>query len=439
MPRLSSAAQHKGKGSGKATPPASPPTKRGLSKAAKRAATIAAKNAEDREAEAQDDDDEEDKVSSDMDSDRNDGTDGSSSAGSDISEDTKAELVKLIAHRRAAKKRKLSQNSTSAVVTAAAARVSIDKAARTKTRVDSSAKKAKRKAALSSDEDDEESHDVVELPAVPAKTRRIRTTVNKLISWLSKSSFTLLPTSLPAFALAEGHLSLVYTAALLTVSAWYPPGAQPTCKMYLGLLEVVQRSLPQLFTGSPDNLPIANLHVFEIMTNFKAQLDQAFRNVEGQQVLPVIDLTFSAFITQLCADGHAFDPVAAVVKLMSALSNSMVAKKTKKSITTAATVPAPPPLCYRTNIRSSGSSSSNSSTSAGSSRIQSGAKSSACSAVSRSSSTAARCSGRVSSAAPAPIGEPKATMLRTARPRTQRSRLGSTTAKLRHDLRSPAR
>jgi hypothetical protein len=100
--------------------------------------------------------------------------------------------------------------------------------------------------------------------------------------------------------------------------------------MYLGLLEVVQRSLPQLFTGSPDNLPIANLHVFEIMTNFKAQLDQAFRILEGQQVL--IDLTFGAFITQLCADGHAFDPVAAVVKLMSALSNSVVARKTKTSI-----------------------------------------------------------------------------------------------------------
>jgi hypothetical protein len=190
--------------------------------------------------------------------------------------------------------------------------------------------KAKRKAALSSDEDDEENHDVVELPAVPAKTRRIRTTVNKLISWLSKSSFTLLPTPLPAFALAEGQLSLVYTASLLTVSAWYPPGAQPTYQMYLGLLEVVQRSLPQLFTGSPDDLPIANLHVFDIMTNVKAQLDQAFRNLEGHQIL--IDLTFRAFTTQLCADGHAFDPVAAVVKLMSALSNSVVAKKTKKSI-----------------------------------------------------------------------------------------------------------
>jgi hypothetical protein len=330
MPRLSSAAQHRGKGSGKDTPAASPHTKRGLSKAAKRAATIAAKKAEDREAEAQDDDDEEDKVSSDMDSDRDDGTDGSSSDGSDISEDTKAQLVKLIARRRAAKKRKLSQNSTSAVVTAATARVSIDKAARTKTRVHSSAKTAKRKTALSSVEDDEENHGVVERPAVPAKTRRIRTTVNKLISWLSMSSFTLLPTPLPAFTLAEGHLSLVYTAALLTVSAWYPPGAQPTYMTYLGLLEVVQRSLPQLFTGSPDKLPIANLHVFDIMTIFKAQLDQAFRDLEGQQVL--IDLTFSAFITQLCADGHAFDPVAAVIKLMSALSNSVVAKKIKKSI-----------------------------------------------------------------------------------------------------------
>jgi hypothetical protein len=93
MPRLSSAAQHKGKGAAKATSPASPPPKNGLSKAAKSAATIAAKKAKDREAEAQDDDGEEDKDSSDMDPDREDGTDGSSSAGSDISEDTKAELV----------------------------------------------------------------------------------------------------------------------------------------------------------------------------------------------------------------------------------------------------------------------------------------------------------------------------------------------------------
>jgi hypothetical protein len=52
--------------------------------------------------------------------------------------------------------------------------------------------------------------------------------------------------------------------------------------------------------------------------------------LEGQQIL--IDLTFGAFITQLCADGHAFDPVAAVVKLMSTLSNSVAARKTKTSI-----------------------------------------------------------------------------------------------------------
>jgi hypothetical protein len=318
MPRLSSAAQHKGKGSGKATPPASPPTKkRGLSKAAKRAATIAAKKAEDREAEAQDDDDEEDKVSSDMDSDRDDGTNGSSSARSDISEDTKAELVKLIAHRRAAKKRKFSQNSTSAVVTAAAARVSIHKAARTKTRVDSSAKKAKRKAV----------DDV--LPAIPARTMRVRASVNKFISWLSKSTFTLLPAPLPAFNRAESHLALVYTAALLTFSGRVPQGSKVRhdYEAYLSLLDVVQRYLPQLFSETPEALPLANLHVFDTMLGFKAQLDEAFRMLEGQQGL--IDLTFSAFTTRLCADGDAFDPLAAIIKLMSSLSNSVLAKQTK--------------------------------------------------------------------------------------------------------------
>jgi hypothetical protein len=379
--RSSSAAKRKGsrKGSAKAAPP---PPKQGLSKAAKRAATVAAKKAKDREVEDQDDasdgSSEVDEESGDKDSGGDDGTGSSSSSGSDISEDTMA-LVKQIDDRRAAKKRKLAGKST-AVVTASAAKTSVDKAARKalsndaavakekrkksrdtlgriiakigtgtvaekaslkisglpKARKATSSKKDKRKAPSSpeaepsSDEDGEEDDDVVELPAVPATTRRIRTTVNKLISWLSKSTFTLLPTPLPAFALAEGHLSLVYTASLLTASAWYPPGAQPTYEMYLGLLEVVQRSLPQLFTGSPDNLPIANLHVFEIMTNFKAQLDQAFRILEGQQVL--IDLTFGAFITQLCADGHAFDPVAAVVKLMSTLSNSVAARKTKTSI-----------------------------------------------------------------------------------------------------------
>ena len=378
----SSAAKRKGshKGSGKTGPPHSKQVK---SSAQKRAATIAAKKAKDSEVEeedeaAGDDSSEEEKGSSEQDSGCEDGTEGSSSAGSDISEDTMA-LVKQIDDRRAAKKRKLAGKST-AVVTASAAKTSVDKPARKalsndaavakekrkksratlgriiakigtgtvaekaslkisrlpKARKATSSKKDKRKAPSSpeaepsSDEDGEEDDDVVELPAVPATTRRIRTTVNKLISWLSKSTFTLLPTPLPAFALAEGHLSLVYTASLLTASAWYPPGAQPTYEMYLGLLEVVQRSLPQLFTGSPDNLPIANLHVFEIMTNFKAQLDQAFRILEGQQVL--IDLTCGAFITQLCADGHAFDPVAAVVKLMSTLSNSVAARKTKASI-----------------------------------------------------------------------------------------------------------
>ena len=169
-----------------------------------------------------------------MGSEGEEGTDSSSSAGSEISDDTHDELVRVMqvtmAARKADKKRKKTGTPT-AVVTAAAAKVSIDKAAQkalrngiaaaaekrkksrdtlskiiaridtgtvartaspqvsgvTKTRDDSSAKKPKRKAALSSDEDDEENHDVVELPAVPAKTRRIHSTVDKLISWLSKS------------------------------------------------------------------------------------------------------------------------------------------------------------------------------------------------------------------------------------------------------------
>ena len=376
--RLRSASATKRKGSiGGSAKAASTSAKQGKSSAEKRAATIAAKKAKDSEVEPEDDAGEEssedDKENSEKDSGGDDGTDGSSSTGSDISEDTKEELLKLITARKAAKKRKVSPTSA-AVVTAAAAKVSVDKADQrarrndasvaeekrkrsqvklgkiiaslgsgtvartaspqdsgvTKTRDDSAANKPERKAALPSDDDDEENHDVVELPAVPVKTRRIRRSVDMLISWLSKSTFTLLPTPLPAFTLAEGHLSLVYTASLLTVAARFPPGAQHTYETYLGLLDVVQRSLPQLFTGSADKLPIANLHVFEIMTMVKAQLDQAFRNLEGQQVL--IDLTFSAFVAQLCADGHAFDPVAAVIKLMTALSHAVVAKKTKKSI-----------------------------------------------------------------------------------------------------------
>ena len=372
--RLRSASATKRKGSiGGSAKAASTSAKQGKSSAEKRAATIAAKKAKESEVEPEDDAGEEssedDKENSEKDSGGDDGTDGSSSTGSDISEDTKEELLKLITARKAAKKRKVSPTSTA--VTAAAAKVSVDKADQrarrndasvaeekrkrsqvklgkiiaslgsgtvartaspqdsgvTKTRDDSAANKPKRKAALPSDDDDEENHDVVELHAVPVKTRRIRRSVDMLISWLSKSTFTLLPTPLPAFTLAEGHLSLVYTASLLTVAARFPPGAQHTYETYLGLLDVVQRSLPQLFTGSAEKLPIANLHVFDIMTMVKAQLDQALRNLEGHQAL--IDLTFSAFVTQLCADGYAFDPVAAVVKLMTALSNSVVARKTK--------------------------------------------------------------------------------------------------------------
>ena len=385
--RSSSAAQRKGprKGSAKAAPP---PPKQGLSKAAKRAATVAANKAKDREVENQDDSGEEeasekDKDSSNKDSGGEDGTDGSSSAGSDISDDTREELVKLIAERRAAKKRRFARTST-AVVTAAAAKVSVDKAARKarsndvavaeekrkKSRVTlgriiakigtgtvaekaglkisglpiahkgTSSKKGKRKAlsspeaASSSDEEGEEDHDVVELPAIPAKTRRIRKSVDKLIGWLSKSTFTLLPTPLPTFTRAEGPLALVYTASLITVSARFPQGAgsrfRHNYESYLSLLDVVQRYLPQLFADTPAALPDANLYVFDTLIKIKAQLDEATRMLDGQQGL--IDLTFGSFTTQLCADGDSFDPLAAIVKLMASVSSSVLAKQTKNEI-----------------------------------------------------------------------------------------------------------
>ena len=277
MPRLTSAAHRKtgspkGKGSGKKAPP-----KQGLSPAQRRAATIAAKNAKNLvEAEdycqAGEDSSEQDTESSEKESGGDDGTDGSSS-GSEISEDTHAELVKVMAARKAAKKLKT--------------------------------------------------------PGSSARTRRVLASVNKFISWLSKSTFTLLPAPLPVFNRAESHLALVYTAALLTFSGRVPQGSQVRhdYETYLSLLDVVQRYLPQLFSETPEALPIANLHVFDTMLEFKAQLDEAFRMLEGQQRL--IDLTFSAFTTQLCADGDAFDPLAAIVKLMSSLSNSVLAKQTK--------------------------------------------------------------------------------------------------------------
>ena len=85
-----------------------------------------------------------DKESGDKDAGDEDGTESSSSAGSDISEDTKAELVMLIADRRAAKKRKLSLTSTDAV-TASAAKVSVDTATRKARRNDASVAEGERK------------------------------------------------------------------------------------------------------------------------------------------------------------------------------------------------------------------------------------------------------------------------------------------------------
>ena len=229
--RLSSAAKRKGshKGSGKTGPPHSKQVK---SSAQKRAATIAAKKATDSEVEAEDDtgeeSSEEDKENSEKDSGGDDGTDGSSSAVSDISDDTKAELVKLIADRRAAKKRRLSR--TTEVVTATAAKVSVDKAARKalrndasvakekrkkpratlgkiianigtgkvaekaglkitglpKARKDTSSKKDKRKALSSPDQSSaDETDDLVDVPAVPVGTIRISKPVDKLINWLA--------------------------------------------------------------------------------------------------------------------------------------------------------------------------------------------------------------------------------------------------------------
>ena len=65
---------------------------------------------------------------------------------SDISDDTRAELVKLIAARKAAKKRKLSGTGTTTdVVTAAAAKVSVNKDAQKARRNDDSVAKEKRK------------------------------------------------------------------------------------------------------------------------------------------------------------------------------------------------------------------------------------------------------------------------------------------------------
>jgi hypothetical protein len=96
------------------------------------------------------------------------------------------------------------------------------------------------------------------------------------------------------------------------------------------LLDIVQRYLPQLFADTPAALPAANLHVFDTLIQIKAQLDEATRMLDGQQGL--IDLTFGAFTTQMCAAGDAFDPLAAIVKLMASVSSAVLAKQTKNEI-----------------------------------------------------------------------------------------------------------
>jgi hypothetical protein len=380
----SSAAQRKGspKGSGKTGPPHS---KQGKSPAQKRAATIAAKKAKDSEVEeeheaAGEDSSEEEKESSEQDSGGDDGTEGSSSAGSDFSEDTKAELLKVIAARKA-KKSKLSRTSTD-VVTAVSAKVSVDKAAQkarrndasvaekkreksrvtlgkiiakigtgtvakaaslkisglSKARKSTSSKKEKRKALSSPDQSSgDESDDLVELPAVPVGEMRIRKVVDKLVNWLALSALTHLPTPVPAFGPSPAHasLTLVYTAALLEMRGKINPRERPTYMTYLGLLEVVQRFLPQLLSHKPAALPVGNLYVCDIMAKIRGELDDAILTLDGQQEL--IDVTFTTFLVDLRAGGHAFQPVAAVVKAMASLSTSVTNKKTKTTINAAYT------------------------------------------------------------------------------------------------------
>ena len=325
MPRLASAAQHKGakgKGSGKATPPASTPTNQGPSKAAKRAATIAAKKARDREVDTQDDASDEssevDKESGDKDAGDEDGTESSSSAGSDISEDTKAELVKLVADRRAAKKRKLSLTSTDVVGKGTSS-------------------KTKKRKALSSPEQSsgDESDDLVEVPAVPVGTMRIRKAVDRLSNWLARSALTQLPTPVPAFGPGPAHASLVlvYTASLLEMRGKINRRERPTYMTYLSVLEVVRRYLPQLLSHKPAALPVANLYVCDTMAKIKGELDEAILTLNGQQEL--IDCTFTTFLIDLRSSGDAFRPAEAVIKSMASLSTSVTSKKTKTAINTA--------------------------------------------------------------------------------------------------------
>ena len=382
--RRSSAATRKGspKGSGRTTAPTH--SQRAKSSAQKRAATIAAKKAKEAEVEAEDDagaqSSEEDKETSENDLSGEDGTDGSSSAVSDISDDTRAELVKLIAARKAAKTRKLSRTGTTTdVVTAAAAKVSVNKdaqkarrndasvatekrkksrvtlgkiidslgtgtVARTasphvsglpKARKDTSSKKEKRKALSPEQSSGDETDDVIEVPAVPVATVQICKKVDKLISWLALSTLTRLPTPVPAFGrgAAHGSLSLVYTSSLLDMRAKLAFGRRHDYATYLMLLEVVQRYLPQLFSQQPEALPVANLYVCDISSKVKGELDDATMTFDGQQEL--IDLTFQAFLVDLRADGDAFKPVEAVIKRMAALSNQVAGKKTKTAINAA--------------------------------------------------------------------------------------------------------
>jgi hypothetical protein len=373
-----SAAKRKGSRGGSAKAAATPPQ----SKVAKRAATSAANKAKDRELATQDDasdgSSEVDEESGDKDSGGDDGTGSSSSSGSDISEDTMA-LVKQIDDRRAAKKRKLAGKST-AVVTASAAKTSVDKAARKALRNDASvakekrkksratlgriiakigtgkvaekaglkisglpkarkatsSKKDKRKALSSPDQSSaDETDDLVEVPAVPVGTIRISKQVDKLINWLALSTLTHLPTPIPTFAHGPAHayLPLVYTSSLLELRGKINPRVRPNYVTYLVLLEVVQRFLPQLFSSKLEALPVANLHVCDIMAKIKGELDEAILSVDGQQDL--IDFTFATFLIDLRASGDAFQPVASVIKSMASLSTSVLNKKTKTTINAA--------------------------------------------------------------------------------------------------------
>ena len=291
-----------------------------------------------------------------------------------------SELVKLIAARKAAKTRKLSRTGTTTdVVTAAAAKVSVNKdaqkarrndasvatekrkksrvtlgkiidslgtgtVARTasphvsglpKARKDTSSKKEKRKALSPEQSSGDETDDVIEVPAVPVATVQICKKVDKLISWLALSTLTRLPTPVPAFGrgAAHGSLSLVYTSSLLDMRAKLTFGRRHDYATYLMLLEVVQRYLPQLFSQQPEALPVANLYVCDISSKVKGELDDATMTFDGRQEL--IDLTFQAFLVDLRADGDAFKPVEAVIKRMAALSNQVAGKKTKTAINAA--------------------------------------------------------------------------------------------------------